>query len=144
MHPCIQCIHPTLKGVSHMSVVMKKWNRQLGNWILAGSWHFFFTTKSKLTLGTTQPPIWWGPGAICLDKWSSCEADHWPSSAEAKKVWSYTSTPHTPSWYSDWWRKCITSTLLTRFKNWLQERGGKKNIFLYERIILNLVKTSTK
>jgi hypothetical protein len=34
-------------------------------------------------------------------KWPGREADHSPPTiAEIKKMWIYTSTPHTPSWRS--------------------------------------------
>jgi hypothetical protein len=56
---------------------------------------FLFTTASRPTLGPTQPPIQWVPGALSLGKeWSGREADHLPpSSAEVTNAWSYTSTP---------------------------------------------------
>jgi hypothetical protein len=54
-----------------------------------------FTTASRPTLGPTQPPIQWVPGALSLGvKVSGREADHSPSSsAEVKNAWSYTSAP---------------------------------------------------
>jgi hypothetical protein len=56
---------------------------------------FLFTTASRMSLGSTQPPILWVPVALSLDvKQPGCEADHPPpSSAEVKNAWSYTSTP---------------------------------------------------
>jgi hypothetical protein len=41
------------------------------------------------------PPIQWVPGALSLGvKWPGREADHsFPSRAEVKNAWSYTSTP---------------------------------------------------
>jgi hypothetical protein len=46
-------------------------------------------------LGSTQPPIQWVPGALSPGvKRPGREADHSPpASAEAKKMWIYTSTP---------------------------------------------------
>jgi len=51
---------------------------------------FFFTTMSRLTLGPTQPPIQWIPGALSLGVMQpECEADHLlPSSAMVRNVWS--------------------------------------------------------
>jgi hypothetical protein len=56
---------------------------------------FLFTTVSRTTLGPTQPPIQWVPGALSLGvKRPVLEADHSPpSSAEIKTAWRYTSTP---------------------------------------------------
>jgi hypothetical protein len=75
-------------------------------WLWATSWmiefrvtvrarNFFFTTASRLTLGPTQSPIQWVPGALSLGvKRPGREAGHSPpSSAEAMNVWSYISTP---------------------------------------------------
>jgi hypothetical protein len=59
-----------------------------------GAGNFLFITVSRAALGPTQPPIQWVPGALSLGvKRPGREADHSPpSSAEVKKVWSYTST----------------------------------------------------
>jgi hypothetical protein len=59
---------------------------------------FLFTTVSRPTLGPTQPPIQWIPGALSLGvKRPGREANHSPpSSAEVKNAWSCTST--SPSW----------------------------------------------
>jgi hypothetical protein len=56
---------------------------------------FLYTTASRTTLGPTQPPNQWVPGAFSLGvKRSGREADHSPpSSAEVKNAWSYTSAP---------------------------------------------------
>jgi hypothetical protein len=55
---------------------------------------FLFTTAFRPTLGPTQPPIKWVPGAVLLGiKWPGREADHSPpASAEVKE------RPSTPSW----------------------------------------------
>jgi hypothetical protein len=55
---------------------------------------FLFTTASRPTLGPTQPPVQWVPGALSLGvKRPRREAEHSPpSSAEVKNAWSYTST----------------------------------------------------
>jgi hypothetical protein len=55
---------------------------------------FVFAAKSRLALGSTQPPIQWTWGFFPSGvKWPGCEADHSsPSSAGVKKVWSNTST----------------------------------------------------
>jgi hypothetical protein len=55
---------------------------------------FIFTTASRPGLGPTQPRIQRVPGALSVRvKWPGREADNPPpSSAEAKNVWSYTST----------------------------------------------------
>jgi len=64
-------------------------------WIIWGShrvrgmW-FLFTKSSRLTLGPTQLPSQFFPRS----KATGCDVDHLPSSgAEAKKEWSYTSSP---------------------------------------------------
>jgi len=56
---------------------------------------FLFTTVSRTTLKPNQPPIQWAIVALYLGvKRTGREADHsFPSSAEVKNVWSYTSTP---------------------------------------------------
>jgi hypothetical protein len=62
---------------------------------------FLFTTASRTTVGPTQPPIQWVPGALSLGvKRSGREADHSPpSSAEVKEfVEIYVHSPNTPSW----------------------------------------------
>jgi hypothetical protein len=58
---------------------------------------FVFTTVSRTSLGPTQPPIQWVPGALSLGvKRLGREADQSPpSSAKVKNAWSYTSTPPT-------------------------------------------------
>jgi hypothetical protein len=50
---------------------------------------------SRRSLGPTQPPIQWVPGALSLGvKRLGCETDHFlPSSAEVKNTWSYTYAP---------------------------------------------------
>jgi hypothetical protein len=55
---------------------------------------FLFTTASRRSLGSTQPPIQWIPGALSLGvKRPRREADHsLPSSAEVKNAWNFTST----------------------------------------------------
>jgi hypothetical protein len=59
---------------------------------------FLLSAASRPTLGSTQPPIQWVPGAFSSGvKRQECEADHIPpSSAEVKKV------PHTSvsSWHT--------------------------------------------
>jgi hypothetical protein len=57
--------------------------------------NFLSSTSSRPVLGPTQPPVQWLPGALSLGvKRPGREADHAPSaSAEAKKMWIYTSTP---------------------------------------------------
>jgi hypothetical protein len=57
---------------------------------------------SRLALRSTQPPIQWVPGALSPGvKRQRREADDSPpTSAEVKTMWTYTSTPHTPSWRS--------------------------------------------
>jgi hypothetical protein len=64
--------------------------------------NFLYSTASRPALGSTQPPIQWVLGVLSQGiKRPGREADHSPpASAEAKKMWIYTSTPHTPSWRS--------------------------------------------
>jgi hypothetical protein len=61
-----------------------------------------FFMFSRPAVGPTQPPIQWVMGALSLRvQGQGCEADHsHPTSAEVKKMWTYTSTPHMPSWRS--------------------------------------------
>jgi hypothetical protein len=63
---------------------------------------FLFTTASRTTLGPTQPPIQWVPGALSLriKRPGRREADHLhPSSAEVKECMElYLHSPNTPSW----------------------------------------------
>ena len=50
----------------------------------------------------TQPLIQEEPMFLLPEvKWPRCEADRsQPSRTEVMNAWSYTSTPHTPSWYT--------------------------------------------
>jgi hypothetical protein len=53
-----------------------------------------FSTSSKPTLGSTQPPVQWVLGASPGVKRPGREADHSPAtSAKVRKMWIYTSTP---------------------------------------------------
>jgi hypothetical protein len=56
--------------------------------------NFYFFISSRPALGSTQPPIKWVPGV----KRQGREADHSPPTSAEKKMWIYTSTPHTSSW----------------------------------------------
>jgi hypothetical protein len=70
-------------------------------WMIGGSGPsrgcgiFLFATMFRLTLGRTQLPIQWAPGALSLwVKQAGHEADHSPPSrAKVKNAWSYTTTP---------------------------------------------------
>jgi hypothetical protein len=57
--------------------------------------NFLFSMSSTPALGFTQPPIQWGTGVSFPGvKRPGREADHsLPSSAQVKKLWTYTSTP---------------------------------------------------
>jgi hypothetical protein len=61
--------------------------------------NFLFSTSSRPALGSTHPRIQWVLGALSSGvKRPGREVDHLPpASAEVKKMWIYTSTPHTPS-----------------------------------------------
>jgi hypothetical protein len=59
-----------------------------------GAGNFSLHHRVKLTLGHTQPPIQWVPGAFSLRvERPEREADHSPLSSTEAKEWSYTSTP---------------------------------------------------
>jgi hypothetical protein len=64
--------------------------------------NFIFCTSSRPVLGPTQLHFQWVPGALSQGvKRPGCKVDHSsPTSAKVKKMWIYTSTPHTPSWRS--------------------------------------------
>jgi hypothetical protein len=55
---------------------------------------FLFTTASRLTLGPTQSPIQWVPGALSLGvKWLGVKLTTQPHLVlRLKNEWSYTST----------------------------------------------------
>jgi hypothetical protein len=57
-------------------------------------WSRIFSPVSRPTLGSTQPPVQWVPGALSpLVKRPEHEDNHSPpTSAEVKKMWIYTST----------------------------------------------------
>jgi hypothetical protein len=65
-------------------------------------WRIFSSpNSSRPALRSTQPPIQWVPGALSPGvKRPGREVDRSPpTSTEVKKMWIYTSTPHTPSWH---------------------------------------------
>jgi hypothetical protein len=64
--------------------------------------NFLFSKSSRPALRSTHPPTQWVPGALSPGvKRPGREVGHsHPTSAEVKKMWIYTSTPHTPSWRS--------------------------------------------
>jgi hypothetical protein len=64
--------------------------------------NFLFSTSSRPALGSTQPPIQWVSGFLSARvKRPGREADNSSTtSAEVKKMWIYTSLPHTPPWRS--------------------------------------------
>jgi hypothetical protein len=61
---------------------------------------FLFSTASRPTLGLTQTPIQWVPGALSTGiKWQEREADHSPApSADVKNGGAIPPLPHTTSW----------------------------------------------
>jgi hypothetical protein len=65
-----------------------------------GHKNFLFSTSSRPALESIQPPIQWVTEAPSPRvKRPGREVDNsLPASAEVKKMWIYTSTPHTPSW----------------------------------------------
>jgi hypothetical protein len=58
-----------------------------------------FSPASRPALGPIQPPNQWVARALSPGvKWQGREDEHSPpTSAKVKKMWIYTSTPHTPS-----------------------------------------------
>jgi hypothetical protein len=63
--------------------------------LLAGSRDISILNASRPALRPIQPLDKWVRGAISPGR----ETHHsHPPSVEVKNVWSYTSTPHTPSW----------------------------------------------
>jgi hypothetical protein len=68
----------------------------------SGVKNFLFSMLSKPTLGSSQLPIQWVPGALSQGvKRPGPEADHSPpASAEVKKCGSTHPLPHTPLWRS--------------------------------------------
>jgi hypothetical protein len=81
--------------------------RRYSDWLRAGrsrgrsSRIFSSPISSRPAPGSIQPPIQWAPGIMR----PGCEADHSPlASAEAKKMWIYTSTPP----HTFMWGECIT------------------------------------
>ena len=67
------------------------------------SWQGLDFTKHTLALGPSQPPIQQALGFPSRDKGLWHEVDHTPpSSAEAIKAWSCTSTPPTCPHSVDW------------------------------------------
>jgi hypothetical protein len=100
--------------ISHNVQAIPMWNPftfRYSDWLRAGrprGWssspgrvkNVIFSTSSRPALGFTQPPIQWVPVAL---SWRGKAARAWSwsltsASAEVKKMWIYTSTPHTPSW----------------------------------------------
>jgi hypothetical protein len=71
---------------SSVSTVKRLWAEQAG---------FNFSTASRPTLETTQPPVQWAPRALSqVVQRPRREADHSThSGGEVKSEWSYTSTP---------------------------------------------------
>jgi hypothetical protein len=60
-----------------------------------GDKNFYFFMSPRSSLGPTQAPIQWVPGALSPEvKRPGREADHsTPTSTEVKKTWVYTSSP---------------------------------------------------
>jgi hypothetical protein len=72
-------------------------DRGVGVRVPVGSRIFSSPRRPDWFLGPTQSPIQWIPGALSLGvKRQGREVDHLPpASAEVKKTWTYTCTPHT-------------------------------------------------
>jgi hypothetical protein len=64
--------------------------------------NFLFSASSRPALGSTKSPIQWVPGTLSWGVQRPGRETHHspPASAEVKKIWIYTSTPHMPSWSS--------------------------------------------
>jgi hypothetical protein len=75
------------------------WTAKVSESNPGGGKNFHISISSRPALGSTQLPIQWIPEALSPSvKRPGREADHSSTtSAEAKKMCIYTSTPHTPS-----------------------------------------------
>jgi hypothetical protein len=87
---------------SFANTLSDKWRMSITNWLKRNrklqygvGKNFHFSMSSRQSLGPTQSPIQWVPGALSSGaKRPGREADHSPpTSAEFKKTWVYTSTP---------------------------------------------------
>jgi hypothetical protein len=85
-----------------ISVGIARGYRLYGPGSIPGSEGFLISTASRPKLGPTQPPLQWGPGALCPGvKRLGCEPDKSPpSSTEVKKGGAIPPFPHISSWHS--------------------------------------------
>jgi hypothetical protein len=97
---------------------------------------FLFITAARTSLGPTQPPIQWVPGALSVGvKRPEREDDQWPpSSAEVKNSWSYTTLQYVfMAWCLGKNRDNFTFTLPVRVNTWLILRVSTRTICRCDR-----------
>jgi hypothetical protein len=84
-----ECFHFCYKGCHWLPFVW--WKGRSSNPGIVKNIHF--SMSSGLALGPTQSPSQWIAGVFFLGD---------PTSTQVKKIWIYTSIPHTLSWCSAW------------------------------------------
>jgi hypothetical protein len=89
------CAIPACGYLLNIRIVTKLCAGRLGFGIVQEQGIFLYLTASRMTLGSTQPPIQRAPGALSpAVKRPGREVDHSPPpSAEVKNAWSCTSNP---------------------------------------------------
>jgi hypothetical protein len=92
--------------ITIITVIQLRYSSRYSDWLRVGrrkGWssssggvkNFLFSTLSRPTVGSTETPIQWVPGALSPEvKRPVRKADQSPpTSGEVKKMWIYTSTP---------------------------------------------------
>jgi hypothetical protein len=102
---CMWWVSRFIAILAFMPDALNKFNNYLSylkfSMLRRGLGIFLFTTASRTSLGPTEPPIKWVPGALSLGvKRHGREADHSPTSSAEVKEWVelYLHSPNTPSW----------------------------------------------